>query len=99
MSNLNTSAFPDNNRETHTTPHIQVILAKRSAESCVWSFVQKKSRCCQILVEDDNGIKHQYEWSCKNKTSTTSIANHLRTKYRIIKERFKGAEILPDSEN
>ncbi|CAI2187407.1 13914_t:CDS:2 [Funneliformis geosporum] len=39
------------------------------------------------------------EWSCKNKTSTTSIANHLRTKHRIIEGRFEGAEILPDSEN
>ncbi|CAI2191739.1 6129_t:CDS:2, partial [Funneliformis geosporum] len=85
MSNLNTSTFPDNNRETPTTPHIQVIPAKRLAE-----------------IEDDNGIKHQCKWSCKNKTnkiSTTSIANYLRTKHRIIEGRFEGAEILPDSEN
>ena len=58
------STFPDHNKETPTTPHIQVIPAKRSLESWVWSFVQKRSRCCQILVEDDNGIK--YKVACLN---------------------------------
>ncbi|CAI2169392.1 2839_t:CDS:2 [Funneliformis geosporum] len=65
MSNINNSAFPDNNRETPTTPHIQA----------------------EILNVNVNG-------------PTTSIANHLRTKHRIIEERAEGAEIiLPDFEN
>ncbi|CAG8551976.1 14606_t:CDS:2 [Acaulospora morrowiae] len=64
-------------------PHIQVIPAKREAESWVWSYIQKKTRRCQVLVEKD-GVKHQCEWFCQKKTSTTSIAGHLRMKHRII---------------
>src|SRR4051812_14158074 len=100
LHNNSNSALPNHNKETPTIPHIQVIPAKRPAESWVWSFVQKRSRCCQILVEDDNGIKHRCEWSCKNKTSTTSIANHLRTKHRIIEGKAEESEIiLLDSES
>ncbi|CAG8492356.1 12242_t:CDS:2 [Acaulospora morrowiae] len=64
-------------------PHIQVIPAKQEAENWIWSYIQKKTCCCQVLVEKDSA-KYQCEWFCQKKTSTTSIADYLRMKHRII---------------
>ncbi|CAG8839326.1 12255_t:CDS:1, partial [Cetraspora pellucida] len=71
-----------------TTPHIKVIPANQNAESWVWLFVDKKTRRCQVQIED-NGVKIKCPWYCREKTSTTNIASHLRSKHRIIEEKEK----------
>ncbi|CAG8486082.1 15432_t:CDS:2 [Cetraspora pellucida] len=71
--------------QTSSMPHIKVIPTARP-ESWVWKFVQKKTRQCKVLIKNDNGIIKKCKWECKKKTSTTSIASHLRTKHRIIDE-------------
>ncbi|CAG8723403.1 17371_t:CDS:2, partial [Dentiscutata heterogama] len=35
-----------------TTPHMQVIPANQSVKSWVWLFVNKQTRCCQVIIED-----------------------------------------------
>ncbi|CAG8579147.1 2076_t:CDS:1, partial [Dentiscutata heterogama] len=62
---------------------MNVIPANQNVESWVWLFVNKKTQRCQVQIED-NGIKIQCPWSCREKTDTTNIASHLRAKHRII---------------
>ncbi|CAG8718506.1 24964_t:CDS:2, partial [Dentiscutata erythropus] len=83
------NSLNDNENEqssTPTMPYMNVIPANQNVESWVWLFVNKKSRRCQVQIED-NGIKIQCPWSCREKTSTTNIASHLRAKHQIIEEK------------
>ncbi|CAG8530344.1 407_t:CDS:1 [Cetraspora pellucida] len=81
-----------------TTPHMQVIPANQSVESWVWLFVNKQTRCCQVIIEDKS-VRHQCKWSCQKKTSTTNIASHLRVKHQIIEGKEEAEVINSETHN